>query len=48
MTRFLKLRIARKKALQIRHVAREYKLSGQFATIDTDTVFTYGSKSVQS
>jgi len=48
MTRFLRLRIARRKALQIRHVAREYKTSGQFATIDTDTVFTYGSKAVQS
>jgi len=48
MTRFLRLRIARRKALQVRQVAREYKLSGQFATIDTNTVFTYGSKAVQS
>ena len=48
MTRLLKLRLARRKALQIRHVAREYKDSGQFITIDTETVFTYGSKAVQS
>ena len=48
MTRFLKLRIARKKAIEIRRVAREYTPSGQFATIDTNTVFTYGSKAVQS
>ena len=48
MTRFLKLRIARRKALQIRHVAREYKQSGQFMAIDTENVFTYGGKTVQS
>jgi hypothetical protein len=48
MKRFLKLRLAREKAIQIRHVAREYKPSGQFITIDTNTVFTYGSKAVQS
>jgi hypothetical protein len=48
MTRFLKLRLARRKALQIRHVAREYQNAGQFAAIDTGAVFTYGSKAVQS
>jgi len=48
MTRFFKLRLARRKSVEIRRVAREYQASGQFSTIDTDTVFTYGSKAVQS
>ncbi len=48
MTRFLKLRLARKKSVETRRVAREYQTSGQFATIDTGTVFTYGSKAVNS
>jgi len=48
MTRILKLRLARNKAIEIRRVAREYKPSGQFIAIDTETVFTYGGKTVQS
>ena len=48
MTRFLKLRLARRKSVEIRRAAREYQTSGQFAAIDTATVFTYGTKAVQS
>jgi len=48
MTRFFKLRLARRKSVEIRRVAREYQASGQFATIDSNTVFTYGGKTVQS
>jgi len=48
MIRTLRLRLARNKTVEIRRVAREYKNSGQFAAIDTGTVFTYGSKAVQS
>lgn len=48
MTRILKLRLAREKAVQIRHVARQFQPSGQFATIDTNTVFSYGKRTVQS
>ncbi len=44
MSKTFKLRLAREKAVDIRRVARQYKLSGQFRTIDTNEVFSYGQK----